>query len=46
MWAGLSWAEAEISHRDMRPGMPVTLTFRTTEKDPVTIKGRVYSVTY
>ena len=46
IWAGLSWAEGEISQRDLRPGVPVTLTFRTTEKDPVTIKGRVYSVTY
>ena len=46
VWAGLSWAEGEISHRGLRPGEPVKLTFRTTEKDPVTIKGRVYAVTY
>jgi hypothetical protein len=46
IWAGLSWAEGEISHRDLRPGAPVTLTFSTTEKDPVTIKGCVYAVTY
>ena len=46
VWAGLSWAEGEISHRDLKPGVPVKLTFRTTEKDPVTIKGHVYAVTY
>jgi hypothetical protein len=46
VWAGLAWAEGEISHRDLRPGVPVKLTFRTTEKDPVTLKGRLYAVTY
>lgn len=46
VWAGLSWAEGEISWRDLRPGVPVKLTFSTTEKDPVTIKGHVYSVSY
>jgi hypothetical protein len=46
VWAGLSWAEGEINHRDLHPGMPVKLTFQNTEKDPVTIKGRVYAVTY
>lgn len=46
VWAGLSWAEGEISQWDLRPGVPVKLTFRTTEKDTVTIKGRVYAVTY
>lgn len=46
VWAGLSWAEGEISHRDLHLGAPVKLTLRTTEKDPVTIKGRVYAVTY
>ncbi|HEY4011560.1 MAG TPA: hypothetical protein VGM11_15500 [Acidobacteriaceae bacterium] len=46
VWAGLSWGEGEISSRDLRPGEAITLTFRTTEKDPVTIKGRVYVVTY
>lgn len=46
VWAGLSWAEGEINHRDLRPGAPVKLTFSTTEKDPVTVKGHVYAVTY
>lgn len=46
IWAGLSWAEGEISHSDLKPGVPVKLTFRTTEKDPVTIKGRIYAVRY
>jgi hypothetical protein len=46
VWAGLSWAEGEINNRDLKPGVPVKLIFKTTEKDPVTIKGRVYAVTY
>jgi len=46
VWAGLSWAEGEIKHHDLRPGVPVKLTFRSTEKDPVTLKGRVYAVTH
>lgn len=46
VWAGLSWGEGEISHKDLRPNELVVLTFSTTEKDPVTIRGRVYAVTY
>ena len=46
VWAGLSWAEGEIDHHDLRPGVPIKLTFSSTEKDPVTLKGRVYAVTY
>ena len=46
VWAGLSWAEGEINHRDLRSGAPVKLIFRTTEKDPVTIRGHVYAVEY
>lgn len=46
VWAGLSWGEGEISHKDLQPNEPVVLTFSTTEKDPVTIQGHVYAVTY
>lgn len=46
VWAGLSWAEGEISHRDLDTGSPLTLTFQSTVKDPVTLKGRIYVVTY
>jgi hypothetical protein len=46
IWAGLSWAVGEINGKDLRPGAPVTLTFRSTEKDPVTLKGRLYLVNY
>jgi hypothetical protein len=46
VWAGLSWAEAEISQRNLHPGAPLTLIFQSTEKDPVTLKGQVYAVTY
>jgi hypothetical protein len=46
VWAGLSWAEGEISHHDLHPDASVTLTFQSTEKDPLTLKGRVYAVSY
>jgi hypothetical protein len=46
IWAGLSWAEGEIDRNDLHPGAPLTLTFRSTEKDPVTLKGHVYAVSY
>ena len=46
IWAGLSWAVGEISQKDLRAGAPLTLTFQSTEKDPVTLKGRLYLVNY
>jgi hypothetical protein len=46
VWAGLSWAEGEIKRSDLHPGKPLVLTFQSTEKDPVALKGQVYSVTY
>ena len=46
IWAGLSWATGEISKKDMQPSERLTLTFKSTEKDPVTLKGSVYLVNY
>ena len=46
VWAGLSWAAGEISQKDLHPGAPLTLTFQSTEKDPVVLKGTVYLVNY
>jgi hypothetical protein len=46
IWAGLSWAVGEISQKDLQPGAPLTLTFQSMEKDPVTLKGRLYLVNY
>jgi hypothetical protein len=46
IWAGLSWAEGEISHGELQPNAPLTLTFQSAEKTPVTLKGRVYIVSY
>lgn len=45
-WAGLSFAAGEISQQDLRPGQPLTLTFSSTEKDPVVLQGHVYVVNY
>src|SRR6185312_994204 len=29
VWAGLSWAVGEISHKALQPGTPLTLTFQS-----------------
>jgi hypothetical protein len=46
IWAGLSWAAGEISQKDLRAGQALTLTFQSTEKDPVNLKGSLYLVQY
>lgn len=46
IWAGLSWAIGEIKQNNIHPGEPLTITFQSNEKDPVTLKGRLYLVTY
>lgn len=46
IWAGLSWAVGEISQKGLHAGTPLTLTFQSTEKDPVMLKGRLYLVNY
>jgi hypothetical protein len=46
IWAGLSWAVGEIDQKDLRPGVPLTLTFQSTEKDAVTLKGQLFLVRY
>jgi hypothetical protein len=46
VWAGLSFAAGEISAKDLHPGQPLTLTFSSTEKDPVTLQGHLYLVNY
>jgi hypothetical protein len=46
IWAGLSWAAGEINQKDLQPGSPLTLTFQSMEKDPVTLKGQLYLVNY
>jgi hypothetical protein len=46
IWSGLSWAAGEIRQSALRPGQPVTLQLSSTEKDPVTLEGKVYVVEY
>jgi hypothetical protein len=46
IWAGLSWAVGEIDQKDLRPGVPLTLTFQSTEKDAVALKGQLFVVKY
>jgi hypothetical protein len=46
IWSGLSWAAGEISAKDLHADEPLTLTFQSTEKDPVALKGTLYLVNY
>jgi hypothetical protein len=46
IWSGLSWAVGEIKHTELQPNVPITLRFTSKEKDPVTLTGKVYAVTY
>ena len=46
IWSGLSWAVGEIQRKDLQPGGSVTLRFTSKEKDPVTLSGNVYEVSY
>jgi hypothetical protein len=46
IWSGLSWAVGEIRHRDLESGKPITVRCSSAEKNPVTLQGRVFAVTY
>ena len=46
VWSGLSWAVGEIKAADLAPGEPILVRFRSTEKDPVKLEGKVYHVVY
>jgi hypothetical protein len=46
VWSGMSWAVGEIDASDLTPGLPLTLRFHSSEKDPVTLKGTAYLVEY
>lgn len=44
IWSGLSWAVGEIRQKDFKEGQPIQLRFTSTEKDPVSLDGKVYLV--
>jgi len=46
VWSGMSWALGEIDASDLTPGVPLTLHFHSSEKDPITLKGSAYAVEY
>ena len=46
IWSGLSWAAGEIKESEIKPGVPVTVRFSSSEKDPVTLEGELYRVKY
>ena len=46
VWSGMSWALGEIDSQDLTPGVPLTIHFHSSEKDPITLKGAAYLVEY
>lgn len=46
VWSGMSWALGEIDSQDLTPGVPLTIRFHSSEKDPITLKGTAYLVEY
>jgi hypothetical protein len=46
VWSGMSWALGEIDTQDLTPGVPLTVRFHSSEKDPITLKGAAYLVEY
>ncbi|HZZ39289.1 MAG TPA: hypothetical protein VFE06_09165 [Acidobacteriaceae bacterium] len=46
IWSGLSWAAGEVAQKDLQPHSPLTLTIRSTENSPVTLRGSLYRVRY
>jgi hypothetical protein len=45
IWSGLSWAVAEVNHKDLRAGMPLTIRCSSLENQAVELKVEMYSVT-
>ena len=46
IWSGLSWGAGEIEHTSFAPGEPIVIRCSSTEKIPVTLKGKLYAVRY
>jgi hypothetical protein len=46
VWSGLSWAAGETKAGALDPNQPVLIHFRSTEKSPVKLEGKVYNVVY
>jgi hypothetical protein len=46
IWSGLSWAVGEINHEAIKPGLPIHIKLSSSEKDPVTLSGKLFVVTY
>jgi len=46
IWSGLSWGVGEVKHAGFSPNMPILIRCSSAEKNPVQLKGRIYSVQY
>jgi hypothetical protein len=46
VWSGMSWAVGELDASSLVPTKPLTIRFHSTEKDPITLEGKLYLVEY
>jgi hypothetical protein len=46
VWSGMSWAVGELNVSSLVPAKPVTIRFHSTEKDSITLEGKLYLVQY
>jgi hypothetical protein len=46
VWSGLSWAVGEIRHGTFSTTQPITIECSSTEKDPMTLEGKLYAIQY
>jgi hypothetical protein len=46
VWSGMSWAVGEIDTAKLVAGKPLIIHFQSAEKDPITLEGSAYVVTY
>ncbi|HVW60429.1 MAG TPA: hypothetical protein VHC48_10350 [Puia sp.] len=46
IWSGLSWAAGELRQGSFDPALPLEITCRTAEQQPLRLEARVYAVGY
>jgi hypothetical protein len=44
LWSGLSWAVAEVNHKDLRAGVPLIIRCTSLETQSVELKVETYAV--
>lgn len=46
VWSGMSWAVGEIDTSKLDPVKPLIIRFHSSEKDPITLDGRLFLIEY